>query len=142
MKKNDIFFRKSNLSENEWDRLNLDLNNILNNEFCPNRVYDINQQAYIISDSLQIVRDKFMPIRKQPNNSRKQNKPWLTAGLKNSSVKKNDLFAKAKYTNAPEDYQNYKTFLNLFTKLKKKHKMIITEIKLCYMGMIKLKRGS
>ena len=61
-----------------------------------------------------------MPIRKQQNNSRKQNKPWLTAGLKNSSAKKNDLFAKAKFSNAPEDYQNYKTFLNLFTKLKKK----------------------
>ena len=61
-----------------------------------------------------------MPIRKQQNNSRKQNKPWLTAGLKNSSAKKNDLFAKAKFSNAPEDYQNYKTFLNLFTKLKKR----------------------
>ena len=116
----DIFVRKSKLTENEWFRFNFELGNILCHKLSSGFDYNVNDQADIISQAYKTVVDKFMPLRKlSQKKQRHKSKPWMTAGLKISCATKNNLLAISKLSRDPEDYQKYKSYLNLFYKNEK-----------------------
>ena len=59
--KTDIYFRKCNLSEKEWDKYNFGLGAFLKNEFPTGPDCDVNNQANTVSRAYKIMSDKHMP---------------------------------------------------------------------------------
>ena len=121
----EVFYRKQNLSDEEWDLFNVELNTILESEI-PNShgdsSYDVNFYADKITNAYKKVVDRFMPLTKKKISKNKKNpfhKPWITPGMIESSDKKNQLFEKARNSKKEEDYIEYKKYLNIFTSLKK-----------------------
>ena len=61
-----------------------------------------------------------MPLKKlSKKRQKREDKPWMTAGLKTSRKKKFSLLIKANSSNDPACYKEYKEFLNLYTNMKK-----------------------
>ena len=119
-KKNDIYFRKCNLSKKLWNDFNFELGNILNENFPSGFDCDVNHQANIISKAYKILVDKYMPLKKLSKKKQKrEDKPWMTAGLKTSRKKKFELLAISNLSNDAAHYQEYKKYLNTYTNLKK-----------------------
>jgi len=82
-KPNDVYYRKCDLSEKQWDNYSFDLGNILYHEFPSGYGWDVNYQAYTVSNALNILGEKYMPERKLSKKRQKRvDKPWMTAGLK------------------------------------------------------------
>ena len=87
-KKTDIYFRKSTLSKKLWDKFNFELGNILNENFPLGSDCDVNHQANIISKAYKILVDKYIPLKKlSKKRQKREDKPWMTAGLKTSRKK-------------------------------------------------------
>ena len=91
----DIFYRKQNLSDEEWELFNAELQNILHSEIQLSTEtihYDVNLHADKITAAYKKVIDKFMPLtKKKVSKKRKRNpvhKPWITPGMIESSDKK------------------------------------------------------
>ena len=118
---NNIYSRKSDLNQNEWDRFNIGLKNLLCHELpLESHNHDVNHQANSIAKAYQTMIDKFMPLRKLSAKRKKRiSKPWMTTGLMKSSAKKSELFVISKFSKDPKDYEEYKRYLNIFTKMKK-----------------------
>ena len=63
--KNDIYSRKSDLNQNEWNRFNIGLKNLLCHELpLESHNHDVNHQANSIAKAYHTMIDKFMPLRK------------------------------------------------------------------------------
>ena len=117
-----LFFRRSKLTDQEWEqfnkelKLNLDkdLSTYMNNTDC-----DVNLFAESITSIYHDLIEKYMPIR---TFSRKQkrffHKPWISKGIKVSIRTKNNLFKKSKTTNAPGDAEKYKIYRTILTRIK------------------------
>ena len=118
----DVFIRKSNLKPEEWEQFNVELATELDKEMPSITVNNnVNECAEAITKAYNTVIDKFMPLTKLTKKQRRNfSKPWITPGLKASSDKKHELFEKWKFSNDPEHERDYKNYLNLFTKLKRK----------------------
>ena len=118
----DIFTRKSNLKDEEWEQFNLELLGELNKELTSNsEQYDVQESAKAITKAYNTVIDKFMPLTKMSKKQKRNfSKPWITPGLKVSSEKKFELLDKWVSTKLPKDREAYKKHLNMFNKLKKK----------------------
>lgn len=92
--KGDVYSRKRNLSDPEWDEFNKDLNKILTkNCHSPDQNrdnnIDVNSYADNITDSYMSLIDKYMPLRKLSRKEKKfLDRPWITKGLKVSIAKK------------------------------------------------------
>ena len=86
---NNIHSRKSDLNQNEWDRFNIGLKNLLCHELpLESHNHDVNHQANSIAKAYQTMIDKFMPLRKLSAKRKKRiSKPWMTTGLMKSSAK-------------------------------------------------------
>ena len=119
-----IYFRKSNLNEDEWKNFNLELMEALNESLPQNCLYnDVNSCADKITNAYKKVVDKFMPLKMKntKTNIKKKNsfdKPWFTPGLKISREEKNRLFDCAKDSKNLDDYKKYKKYRNRYTWLK------------------------
>ena len=82
---------------------------------------DANGIAKRIVDAYNIIINKFMPLKKLPTKEiRAFIKPWITKGLKVSIKKKNNLFHISKQINDKKFSDEYKSYRNLLTLLKKK----------------------
>ena len=116
----DIFFRKSNLSDCEWERFNTELSDILNHELPDECVADnIEEYANSITNAYSSLIDKFMPLKKLSRKQKqRKEKPWFTTGFRKSRDTKYELLLLSKSSKDPYHYANYKKYLNLYTKLK------------------------
>ena len=73
------------MSKKLWNDFNFELGNILNENFPSGFDCDVNHQANIISKAYKILVDKYMPLKKLTKKKQKrEDKPWMTAGLKTS----------------------------------------------------------
>ena len=116
----DIYFRKSDLSESDWERFNFELSDILNQELPEECVAgNIEEYANSITNSYKSVIDKFMPLKKLSRKQKqRKEKPWITSGFRKSRDTKFELLSLSKSSKDPYHYANYKKYLNLYTKLK------------------------
>ncbi len=116
-----IYYRKSRLTDKEWNHFNRDLKLALSHKLKDflTTPYDVDVSAEIISQTYRDIIDKYMPLRKI---SRKQkrfaNKPWITRGIKVSIKTKNKLFVLSKRSNDYDSLYRYKKYLNLLTAVK------------------------
>ena len=64
------------------------------------------------------------------------NTPWITKGIRKSSKRKQRLYEKYLKIRSKENEKTYKTYKNLFERIKKMRRKIIIEIKSNYLKMI------
>ena len=124
----DIYFRKSDLSESDWERFNIELSDILNKELPHDCVVEnIESYANSITNAYQSVIDKFMPLKKLSRKQKqRKEKPWITSGFRKSRNTKFELLSLSKSSKDPYHHANYKKYLNMYTKLKKILLVLIT----------------
>ena len=63
-KKEEVFFRKTNLNDSDWENLNEDLKNTLKDKIPFEHLLNAENLASSITDCYQTVVDKHMPLRK------------------------------------------------------------------------------
>ena len=114
------YVRKSNLSEAEWQQVNVSLHESLRKNIPQPDNLNCHSLSQAISENYQEVIDEFLPERKVKENNNIPDKPWITSGFKCSIQKKWSLFKKWQKTKLPSDHLKYTTHLNLLTHLKKK----------------------
>ena len=139
----DIFYHKSNLNQREWLEFNDELAKALGKILMPqNMCVDANAIAKRIVDAYNSIINKFMPLKKLPiQQKRAIIKPWITKGLKVSIKKKNNLFQISKKINDQKFTDEYKSYRNLLTLLKKKSHDNYYKDKLKLYGQNKSKHG-
>ena len=83
------YYRRSNLSEREWEILNSDLNDSIISEVSSQGHLDANNLAKTLTDCYSNVINKHMPLKQSihQNYEKKLDKPWLTSALKMISIK-------------------------------------------------------
>ena len=121
--KEEIFYRKTNLNDLEWENLNKDLDITLKENIPFQHLLNAEHLARSITDCYQTIVDKHMPLKKltKKQNSR-YDKPWITSGFKTSIRKKKELQTIYNKTKCPADEIRYKSYLNKLTHLKDKAK--------------------
>ena len=94
----DIYFRKSDLSESDWERFNIELSDILNQDLPEECVAgNIEEYANSITNSYKSVIDKFMPLKKLSRKQKqRKEKPWITSGFRKSRDTKFELLSLSK----------------------------------------------
>jgi len=137
--KKDVFVRKTNLNETEWQQFNVELHDSLSENIPFQHLLNPNFLSSSISENYHKVIDKFMPLRKQKENIACPDKPWITSGFKTSINKKWSLFHKWKKSNIPADWIKYTKHLNLLTHLKKKAEIMYYQDKAKLYGQDKSK---
>ena len=119
-KKEAIYRRKTNLTEQEWENFNNELGAILTEKISCSVDSDANYIATVISNTYQKLLDKYMPLKKLSRKERRYfYKPWITSAIKVSIRKKNKLFIKSKRNKDPVYAQEYKTYRNMLTRTKR-----------------------
>ena len=89
----DVFFRKTNLSESQWNDFNNELHEALQHLPTNPETSDVNEMARTITTTYTYLINKYMPLRKlSKNKSNKPDKPWITSGIKKSIRKKAKLY--------------------------------------------------
>ena len=113
-KHEEIFRRKSKLSENEWTAFNNELNTILSENSALSKEIGPNRFASFIVETYQTLIDKYMPLTKLTRKeTRYNNKPWITKAIKNSIAKKDKLHSIAKKSGTPQKWEEFKKYRNL-----------------------------
>ena len=138
----DVYFRKTNLSEAQWANFNYELDESLKSLSFPTspQSSNVNKMAKQITDAYNNLIKKYMPLKKVSNkHNKKPDKPWITSGIKKSIRTKMKLFRKANKTKNVDDYQKYKTFLNILTHTKKKAEYMYYKNKCILYGQDKSK---
>ena len=119
--KEEVLYRKTNLTDLEWENLNCDLDKSFKDNIPFPNLLNAQHLASSITDCYQTIVDKHMPLKKI---SKKQNarydKPWITLGFKTSIKKRKDLLNAYIKTGCIEDEIKYKSYLNKLTHLKDK----------------------
>ena len=90
-----IYYRKSRLSDHEWEQFNNDLKHSLSQKLtgCDIENYDVNVSAEILTKTYHELIEKYMPQRKLSKKQKRfRNKPWITKGMKKSIQYKNKLY--------------------------------------------------
>lgn len=121
--KNQIYYRRSKLSSQEWQQFNDELKSTLRQKLAYIDEADPNFSADCITNTYHSLIEKFMPIRTL---SRKQkrffNKPWITKGIRISIKTKNKMFKLSKRSSEPSVVEKYREYRNLLTRIKIKAK--------------------
>ena len=117
----DIFFRKSNLSEYEWEQFNIELSDILNHDLPDECVANnIEEYANTITNAYSSLIDKFMPLKKLSRKQKqRKEKPWFTSGFRKSRNTKYELLSLSKSSKNPFYYANYKKILEFVHKVER-----------------------
>ena len=116
----NCFYRKTNLNDEKWAQFNLDFQESLKTNIPSPHLLDPNCLANCINDTYREIIDKYMPLKKRPLNPKyKDDRPWITSGLKTSINKMYELLRISKQTGLTADYHKYKTYLNKLTSLKR-----------------------
>ena len=138
----DIFVRKSNLSEFEWecfkDELDCILDRIVNIE--NSQIIDANLYASKITGAYRHLIDKYMPhVKLSRKEKRFYQKPWISTALKVSIARKNLLLRLSKRKNNPGITKQYVQYSNMLTKLKRLAESKYYEEKIALYGQNKSK---
>ena len=137
------YYRKSNLSDETWDRFNMDFLQSIKMHIPSPYILDANSLANSINCVYKDTIDKYMPLKKLSRNPKfKDDRPWLTSGLKTSIAKMYELLRVSKQSGLPEDNHKYTTYLNKLTLLKIKPKIITGRGKLSCMAKTRQKSDS
>ena len=122
-KKQKVFYRKSNLSEEKWAELDLYFQ-MTRNKIVPfPHLLNANSLSCGIRDIYDETINKFMPEKERTvNPNQKPDRPWMTTGLKASIAKMYELLRISKQSGLQEDNVKYKAHLNMLTSLKRKCK--------------------
>ena len=73
----------------------------------------------LMNNTLNKLADKYMPLKKRPSNLKfKEDRPWITSGLKTSIKRMYELLRISKQSGSLEDYSKYKAYLNKLASLK------------------------
>ena len=122
--KQDIYFRKTKLSDQKWEEFNLHFQNSITRNIPFPQLLDANSLAEAITHTYQASIDEFMPLKRRKNNrvGKPDDRPWITAGLKASISHMFELLRISKESRSPHDYEIYKKYLNKLTHLKEKAK--------------------
>ena len=116
----DIFYRKSSLSDSEWEAFNSELSSALQHVDSNFMLHNPNILADTITKVYVNLIDKYMPLRKLSNKHKSNSdKPWLTKGLKKSINTKFKLYKKALRTLNEPDWLNYKNYQTTLTRSKR-----------------------
>jgi hypothetical protein len=120
----DIYFRKTKLSDQKWEEFNLHFQNSITRNIPFPQLLDANSLAEAITHTYQASIDEFMPLKKRKNNlvGKPDDRPWITADLKASISHMFELLRISKESRSPHDYEIYKKYLNKLTHLKEKAK--------------------
>ena len=135
----DSFYRNTNLSPEQWEQFNSELEYTLacNLSLSQNDI-DINYYANFITDTYKSLIKKYMPLKKK---TRKQKhfscKPWITSGIKASIDKKDELYRQSKID--PSSVPKYKAHSNMLKKLKDKAEIEYDRQKIAEYGADKSK---
>ena len=117
----EIFYRKSNLSDYEWEAFNSELDSALQHLKRDFTTHDPNFLANKITQTYVELIEKYMPLKKLSiNHKRNPDKPWITQGLKKSIRTKFKLYKKARNSGKENHWSAYKKYLNVLTRTKKK----------------------
>ena len=104
-----------------WDQFNLDFQQSLKEHIPFPHIIDANSLANRINGTYKDTIDKYMPVKTRPQNLKfKDDRPWITPGLKTSISKMYELLRISKQSGLPEDNLKYTTYLNKLTLLKRK----------------------
>ena len=118
-----IYYRKSRLSDHEWEHFNKELKYSLSQKLsnCLLVNNDADTSAEVITQVYLDLIDKFMPQRKLSRKQKRfRNKPWITKGMKVSIKTKNKLFKMAKQSDDYDVLQKYRAYRDLLSKVKLK----------------------
>ena len=118
----DIYFRKTKLSDQKWEEFNLHFQNSITKSIPFPHLLEANSLAEAITHTYQATIDEFMPLKRRKNNcvSKPDDRPWITAGFKASISHMFELLLISKQSQSLHDYEIYKKYLNRLTHLKEK----------------------
>ena len=107
--KNDLYFRKTKLSDEKWEKFNLECQNALKENVPFPHLLNANSLTESITNTYQEVIDKFMPLKRKPSQNLKDkpDRPWITSGLKVSIKRNFELLHLSKQSGSLENYQKY-----------------------------------
>ena len=116
--KQKLYYRKTNLSEEEWKEYGLDFLKIAKKQIPSPHLLDANSFGSDLKGVYDVINNKHMPVRERRKNPNgKSDRPWITTGLKASIAKKYELLRISKQTGLSEDYDRYKAHRNKLTSL-------------------------
>ena len=99
----NCFYRKSNLSDEKWEDFNCDFQESLQANIPSPHLLCANSLANFISVTYKTIIDKYMPLKKRPSNFKfKEDRPWITSGLKTSIKKMYELLKISKQSGSIE----------------------------------------
>ena len=139
VEKEEIFIRKSNLNDSEWESLNAELEQSLKINIPFQHLLNSEHLASAITNTYQSVLDKFMPLKKITKKQQKHDKPWITSGIKASIKRKYQLLDVWKKTNSTVDKQKLNTFHIKLTRIKEKSRLMYYREKSILYGQDKAK---
>ena len=78
----DIYFRKTKLSDQKWEEFNSHFQNSITKNIPFPQLLDANSLAEAITHTYQASIDEFMPLKRRKNNrvGKPDDRPWITAG--------------------------------------------------------------
>jgi len=120
-KHEEIFLRKANLSKEEWEKFNSELQEALSE--IEENINDLHPNVYAnyIVDTYQSLVNKYMPMSKlSRKETRFHNKPWITTAIKKSIAQKDKMHISAKKTGDQKKWEDYKKYRNILTRTKAK----------------------
>ena len=92
------------MSAEKWVQLDLDTQKLLKENIPFPHALNANSFANCVKGTNDQIFDKYMPEKERPINPKyKDDRPWITSGLKTSINKKFELFRISKKTGLDED---------------------------------------
>ena len=121
IEKQDVYYRKTKLSDHKWEELKLDFKDRIKNDIPFPHLLNANSLANSVTDTCQASIFKFMPeVKESKAQKSKPDRPWINLELKTKISHMYELLRISKETRLPQDYQNYKIYLNKLTMEKTK----------------------
>ena len=118
----EIYRRKTFLTDEEWHQFSYELDLLLNNELNSLTLnVDADELANKITSIYRHLIDKFMPLKKLTRNEKNfADKPWITTELKKCIKRKKKLYKKSKEHNNQKLTTEIKKYSNLVARMKVK----------------------
>lgn len=88
---------------------------------------DCNDSFNIFHDKLMMAFETYCPVIKVRGDINKNNKSWLTPGIKTSCEKKRELFIQSKVTKSPSKLKHYKKYSSILGKVIQRSKQMCNE---------------
>ena len=109
------------MSDHKWEELKLDFKDRIKSDIPFPHLLNANSLANSVTETCQASIYKFMPeVKESKAQKSKPDRPWINLELKTKISHMYELLRISKETRLPQDYQNYKIYLNKLTMEKTK----------------------